>query len=603
MHKWIRFLLVLILLAVVLPTSPDQAVAQGDCDPDTDYFTMGVEAMDAGDYETAIAAFTCALELTPDPVDQAAIYSWRGDAYWYLDYIEEAYQDYTTGIELDPSNPEIWLARGILYHVSAEAYEEALADYEQALTIDPEYSDVYVWIGLLYQDSGDDETAIEYFDSALSLYPDDPYTRFYRGISLQFLDRDEEAIDDFTQALALDDTFGWAYTYRGISLQYLDRDEEAIEDFNRALEYDPDDALAYLSRGMSLSYLGDDESAMADFDEALARDPEDAFTLIQRALSNMWLDNIDAAWADLDRADSLDVDEEYPDIDLYRGILYQAAGDDEAALEAFYAYLDSYPDDAAFVLSLIGQSLFYLGRDDEALDALTQAIDRADPEYDTDVIADARFYRGVTYYYQGDYEAALEDLNGTAEYYEDDAWTYAYRSDVYYELGDTEAALADMQYAISLEPEEDYFLDMAEEIGFDPAELELDEDAGGSGEDAVGEEESQDEGAVEEESQDEGAAQEELQDESAVQGESPDEGAVQEESQDEGAVEESPDGSAGEEETGYLVPETGKPARLKPALRRQDARSVLRSRSDNSVRNRSRGEDRGSTRGSTRVLP
>ncbi len=316
---------------------------------------------------------------------------------------------------------------------------------------------------------------------------------------------------------------------------------------------------------------------------------------MMRGISYFYVDNIDAAWADLDLAKSLDVDGEYPDIDLYRGWLLQETGDDEAALEAFQSYLEVYPDDA-LALELLGESLFFLERDDEALQAFSQALELADPESDPYTVADARFYRGVTYYYQGDYESALDDLNEAASAYEDDAWTYAYRSEVNHELGDTEAAYEDMQHAFELDPSEPTFQDIAQENGFDLSEFDIDQSGEGDAD--------QDDADVS--GEDNGSAQD---DGTGLEGDAqPTEDASQTEGDGTGLEGDAPptdDGSSiddGSAATGYNVSaRDDKALRLKPALRQDASRDALRSRSDNSVRSRSRGEDRGSTRGSTRI--
>ena len=50
---------------------------------------------------------------------------------------EKAIEDYSKAIELDPENPELYIARAISYNLMEE-YEKSLLDYGKAIEIQPE---------------------------------------------------------------------------------------------------------------------------------------------------------------------------------------------------------------------------------------------------------------------------------------------------------------------------------------------------------------------------------------------------------------------------------------------------------------------------------
>ena len=87
------------------------------------------EFSEAGEYEKAIASYTCAIYLRPD--DAMALQQ-RGLAYERLGQIEKALADYTRAIELDPDYP---LALSLRAHLFARTgrLEEALADADHGV--------------------------------------------------------------------------------------------------------------------------------------------------------------------------------------------------------------------------------------------------------------------------------------------------------------------------------------------------------------------------------------------------------------------------------------------------------------------------------------
>jgi cytochrome c-type biogenesis protein CcmH/NrfG len=92
-------MLCLPLLISLLGWVPVQA-QQNACDPNEDYAVMSSNAFFDGNYEEALAAANCLIELNPG---DAYGYALQGDAYRELGDLNAALDSYTTAIEIEPT--------------------------------------------------------------------------------------------------------------------------------------------------------------------------------------------------------------------------------------------------------------------------------------------------------------------------------------------------------------------------------------------------------------------------------------------------------------------------------------------------------------------
>jgi tetratricopeptide (TPR) repeat protein len=99
---------------------------------------QGEKAIDADQYERAIAYFTEAISLNPSP--DAFLY--RGLAYLRKDDFDRAIADNTEAIRLSPNNPPAFNNRG-LAHYGKSDFDLALADYNEAIRLDPFFADAF----------------------------------------------------------------------------------------------------------------------------------------------------------------------------------------------------------------------------------------------------------------------------------------------------------------------------------------------------------------------------------------------------------------------------------------------------------------------------
>ncbi|MBM4432468.1 MAG: tetratricopeptide repeat protein [Chloroflexi bacterium] len=94
----------------VTPTSPTTTHGTTTRDSSAEEsYNRGCELLDEGEYDEAIDEFTKAIELDPAYADA---YSNRGWAYAITEQYDRAIADYNRAIELDPQNASVYVYRG-----------------------------------------------------------------------------------------------------------------------------------------------------------------------------------------------------------------------------------------------------------------------------------------------------------------------------------------------------------------------------------------------------------------------------------------------------------------------------------------------------------
>lgn len=193
---------------------------------------------DAGDYEGAIADFTCAIDLSPDDPD---LFNERGIAYDDLGELTEALADYEKALELDPNYSYAYNNRANIYYQRGH-YELAINDYTISLALDGENQYIpYYNRGNAYQETGAYELAVmdltesiklndEYADAFISrawtylvMGDDGAHADFARWIELTQTDVTKETLEEALESAPLTLGAGVAYylTFDGISGQIL----------------------------------------------------------------------------------------------------------------------------------------------------------------------------------------------------------------------------------------------------------------------------------------------------------------------------------------------------------------------------------------------
>jgi len=166
-----------------------------------DLYLSAEKAMKAGDYETAIAELTNAVQTKPS---YAPAFYLRAEANEQLQQTEAAHNDYVRAaeqyrfkkqsnkaitaynhaIELTPESTPALLGRGSAYLAKGEEIA-AIADYETVVKLDRRNAQAYYGLGEARFNQGYYKKAIKHFKDAKSLEPENP--RVYQYLMLSYL--------------------------------------------------------------------------------------------------------------------------------------------------------------------------------------------------------------------------------------------------------------------------------------------------------------------------------------------------------------------------------------------------------------------------------
>lgn len=321
------------------------------------------------------------IESGETPMAKALLTSWLLDypfdpeAYWYRAQIHEyskqfseAHADYTSLLQLDPTNREGMIARGRVRY-KLKKYEGAKEDFKASLTVPPgkaipviyrksatemgasenltDQSEnpayIYYHLGLCSNALAQYDQAILFLDSAIYHIPTEADFFVEKALAIQKLGDESLALATYQKALDLNPNHFLARQ----KIAFMSNDEVMIEleELNiSVLEY-PDDPGAYVERGLFLLKHKYAEKALEDFNQALLMKPEETQFMIYRGKAYSLLEKWDVAEADFSKVMQIDP----KNVEAYhsRGQNHYRASKLEPALADFTAAILLDPEDAS----------------------------------------------------------------------------------------------------------------------------------------------------------------------------------------------------------------------------------------------------------------
>jgi tetratricopeptide (TPR) repeat protein len=251
----------------VAPTAPPVATPTPSAD---DHIDRGVEYVEQGEYDEAVAEFQAAIELDPD---DAGAHRNLGTAYLEQGKYEEAAAAYEKAIELDPDFGEAYgdLA-GAYFNLGKLA--EAVAAGEKGIELDPNYAMAYNNLGVVYGVQGNLDRAITLLRQAIQVDPDCADAHYNLGFAYESLGQAEEAIAEYQEAIRADADYTNAYENLGSVYARLGQLDEAIAWWKKTLEIEPDRASTHQNLGMAYAEQGKAEEAIVEFETYLQLQPD-----------------------------------------------------------------------------------------------------------------------------------------------------------------------------------------------------------------------------------------------------------------------------------------------------------------------------------------
>ncbi len=322
-------------------------------------------------FTVMVSALQPFVPMTPVPTLQA-------DSAYEMGVLLHEQQRYIAAIDfftqaIQANFPQAYHARGLSFAALGQT-EEALQDFSQAIVVNPQNADAYYQQGVILWTMGNESVALADMNQAIELQPDGIYLSF-RGEILLSLGDLSDALADFSAAIA--QNFTPAYLYRAQVYMLQGEDERALRDYDTYLERFPASRDGLLGRARLYTRQGNYLVALEDYDTLLEYFPDDTEGRLSRA--EVWVEqeNFDAARADLDRLidenlnlalayllrgrifQALDapnraledynqawaLDNENPELYYRRGLLYIQLSETENALADLQAFLEKAPLD------------------------------------------------------------------------------------------------------------------------------------------------------------------------------------------------------------------------------------------------------------------
>ncbi|MDR0322025.1 MAG: tetratricopeptide repeat protein [Treponema sp.] len=135
-----------------------------------DLLVNALTAHNENRFNEAIGQYTKILELKPDDAIRSIIYKHRGMANFACSQYNEAIDDFSSSLKLDPQSYKAAYYRGVVYSVLKQ-YSQAIDDYALSLSIHPYQSFCLFRRGQAYYHIGDYPQALADCENSLALEP------------------------------------------------------------------------------------------------------------------------------------------------------------------------------------------------------------------------------------------------------------------------------------------------------------------------------------------------------------------------------------------------------------------------------------------------
>ena len=226
------------------------------------------------------------VELVPEGVKpkaaqpsaaDAAAHVARGRELAEKEQYDQAIEEYTAAIALQPDFAEAYLLRGKANDILGHQLVDSVADFTKAIELRPNWAEAYCQRGASWLRLGWVINASPDLTQAINLKPD--YAEAYRLRSRCHPWSSKRAKADLATAVRLDPTMAswpdsvWDYYERGQLLYRQSRFNEAIADLTQAITLEPEKAVLYNLRSRCFRKKGNAKQADADRATAVRLNP------------------------------------------------------------------------------------------------------------------------------------------------------------------------------------------------------------------------------------------------------------------------------------------------------------------------------------------
>ncbi|MDE6888549.1 MAG: tetratricopeptide repeat protein [Eubacterium sp.] len=253
-----------VLLAVLCGCGDDKKV-----ESEQTLRRTGIERIDQGDYEGAVAAFNQALNERVGIVSklEVDINFYKAYAQMEAEKLSDAIATYTAIIDYDKKNADAYYLRGCAY-MSAGQPQKAAADFKRAAEHDKENGAMYAGIYEQLVSAGLLDDAAGFLDQGLKIKGDSGSACLSRGRLYYVSGNYEKAESELNAALDKKETM--ANLYLGRVFQAQGRNEDAQSYYEAYLDQNPNDSKVLYELGQISFEAEAYEQAVSWFEEGMA---------------------------------------------------------------------------------------------------------------------------------------------------------------------------------------------------------------------------------------------------------------------------------------------------------------------------------------------
>jgi tetratricopeptide (TPR) repeat protein len=171
----------------------------------------------------------------------------------------------------DQNNGELYYWRGLAL-MYLNRFDNALEDFSKTIQINPMLSKAYVYRAKLLLTLEQYDKAMDDANESIRLESANAIGYEVRGLCWRKLKKYDKALQDFNTAINLDSFNEHTFHNRALIWVDLNNYNKALEDHNKALYINPKNLYSLTSRSSLLGILGQNDQAIADLDEVLQMD-------------------------------------------------------------------------------------------------------------------------------------------------------------------------------------------------------------------------------------------------------------------------------------------------------------------------------------------
>ncbi|MGB6065935.1 MAG: tetratricopeptide repeat protein [Desulfomonilaceae bacterium] len=226
LYSLMGFLILAVVIVATIYVFPWGQLFKGRADAD---FLAGQKALTAHHWQQAVSLFGKSLKANPA---NSAAYLGRSQAYLHLGNLDGALEDANAALEKKPS-AQAYGQKGIIHKLQKKT-EQALQDFSRAIKLDPSYSWAYAQRADIYSRQEDQDKALHDIDKALATKRD--FVEGYRLRAWIFnrMGRCKDASADFKMVEKLSPNDAWSLQDRAWFL--LTCPDERVQDSSKAME-------------------------------------------------------------------------------------------------------------------------------------------------------------------------------------------------------------------------------------------------------------------------------------------------------------------------------------------------------------------------------